>query len=193
MACGILVLGMAFYACSSVVHRPYAEEIQEQRRRFSAVTYPEGDFVRPAPLEVGQYVMYSILQGEARVVTSYDVLAETIDGWQIQREWMTPTQRRVDTFLLADRELGEISRAEGLEIILGQRGASRAAGMVQVVGGVFKGTTEIETEVKLNGQLRVMQCTYNPAVLLTGIVSAKLGSVTIELLEFGRFRTALKF
>jgi hypothetical protein len=161
--------------------------------RFSAVTYPDGDFMRPAPLEVGQYVMYIIRRGDAEVVTSYDVLAETIDGWQIQREWMTPTQRRVDTFLLADRELGEISRAEGLEIILGQRGDRAAASKVHVTGGVFRGTTAIETEVKVNGRLSTMQAQYNPAVLLTGLVSASLGDVSIELLEFGRFRTALKF
>lgn len=189
----VVTLCTMLAACRSAEHRPYATEIQALLRRFSAVTYPESDFVRPAPIEAGQYVMYVVRRGDEEVITSYDVLEGVVDGWKLRREWMSPTRRHVDTFLLVDRELGDISRADGLEILLGQRGQAQTGAAMQVIGGVFKGTTVTQTEVKLNGRLTTMNANYNAAVLLTGLVYGVIGEVTVELLEFGRFRTALKF
>lgn len=180
-------------ACGSSTRAPFRAEIEEYLERFSAVVYPDGEFVRPGPIEVGQYVRYRLQSNNGRAIATYEVIDRALDGWRLRREWVNDRARRVDTFLMADRELGELCRAEGLELLLGQRGAVTRANPVQVTGGVFKGTVTIQTEVKLNGRLRQMMGSYNPAVLLTGLVKGTIDDVEVELLEFGRFRSNITF
>ncbi|MCU0329452.1 MAG: hypothetical protein MUC47_00565 [Candidatus Kapabacteria bacterium] len=186
---GMLVLA----ACGGPRETVRSQQLAQVYARTSGVTYPANDFARPTPIEVGQYVVYGIRHGGTLTISTYEILGRANDrSWRVHRHMMSEHVDQRDTFLVNDRELPEICHAPGTLIVLGQRYPGGVGPQTTVVGGVFKGTTMMSTEVKLNGRLHMMQGLYNAAVPLTGLISGKTADFSVELLEFGRFRTAME-